>query len=193
MFELPTQIIISDVAYNIRNNGDFRMVLDCFVALNDIELDNVDRILSSLIIFYDGMEEEGDLYEAFGDNLQEATEKMFWFFDCGENMAVNKQNYKLVDWEKDQQLIASAVNNAAGKEIRSLEYLHWWTFMGYYLAVGECVWASVVQIRHKIKTGKRLEKEELKFKRDNPEYFIWDSTTIEDAEAMREIQKLMNQ
>jgi len=192
MFELPVQLEVNGKLHPIRNNGDFRVVLDCFAALNDVELDDIDRILSSLIIFYEEAESEASLNELFNRDIRPAAEKMFWFFSCGDNVVGNKHNYKLVDWEKDQQLIASAINKAAGTEIRSLDYLHWWTFMGYYTAIGDCTWSNVVAIRQKIKTGKKLEKNELKFKNDNPEYFVWDSHTIADKEAENSLFDLWN-
>ena len=128
MFELPVHIDIDGELHPIRNRGDYRMVLDCFLALNDDELDDIDRVLSSLIIFYEELSDISDVNTVFGEHTQEAAEKMFLFFNCGQTNVGNQRNHKLVDWEKDQQLIASAVNKAAGMEIRNLEYLHWWTF-----------------------------------------------------------------
>lgn len=190
MFELPVQLEVDGKLYPIRNKGDFRMVLDCFAALNEVELDNVDRILSSLIIFYEGVNSVSDLHNFFGEDLSEAAEKMFDFFNCGENNIGAKQNYKLIDWEKDSNLISSAINNVARTEIRSLEYLHWWTFMGYYLAIGDCPWSYIVSIREKIKKGKKLEKDERKFKIDNPNYFMWDSQTVEDKQVAAQLQDI---
>ena len=52
MYELPTSVCVNDKEFQIRNNGDFRMVLDCFNALGDEELGEDYRFLASLIIFY---------------------------------------------------------------------------------------------------------------------------------------------
>ena len=62
MYEIPTSIQIGEQSYPIRNNGDYRMVLDCFVALNDIELSQQERLYASLIIFYDNMNEHWGNY-----------------------------------------------------------------------------------------------------------------------------------
>ena len=53
MYDLPTTITLDDKDYAITNNGDFRMVLDCFSALEDLELSEDLRVLASLIIFYE--------------------------------------------------------------------------------------------------------------------------------------------
>ena len=39
MYEIPTTIQLNGQSYPIRDQGDYRMVLDCFVALNDDELE----------------------------------------------------------------------------------------------------------------------------------------------------------
>lgn len=196
MFELPTSLRINDIYYPIRNNGDFRMVLDCFVALEDAELSQSDRIITSMIIFFDGVKDASDIYEMFGtkETLETAIKSMYSFFNCGQPDGVGaKMPYKLVDWERDSHLIASAVNNVAKREIRADAYLHWWTFMGYYLSIGESAFSHIVEIRHKIKAGKKLEKSEQEFKRENPQYFVWDSTTTEAKQTDDLIRSLWSE
>lgn len=160
------------------------MVLDCFNALQDDNLSQQERVISSLIIFYDDVHSYEDLCVLFKDDedLKLAIEKMYEFFNCNQKEVGAKQNYKLIDWDNDSQIICSAINNVANIEIRSLEYLHWWTFMGYYISIGESVLSTVVGIRHKIATGKKLEKYEKDFKKDNPNYFNFDYRTSEQRE-----------
>ena len=184
MYTLPTTVKIRDNDFKIRNKGDFRMVLDCFNALQDNNLSQQERVISSLIIFYDDVHSYEDLCVLFKDDedLKLAIEKMYDFFNCNQKEVGAKQNYKLIDWDNDSQIICSAINNVANIEIRSLEYLHWWTFMGYYISIGESVLSTVVSIRHKIATGKKLEKYEKDFKKDNPNYFNFDYRTSEQRE-----------
>ena len=184
MYSLPTTVKIRDNDFKIRNKGDFRMVLDCFNALQDDNLSQQERVISSLIIFYDDVHSYEDLCVLFKDDedLKLAIEKMYDFFNCNQKEVGAKQNYKLIDWDNDSQIICSAINNVANIEIRSLEYLHWWTFMGYYISIGESVLSTVVGIRHKIATGKKLEKYEKDFRKDNPNYFNFDYRTSEQRE-----------
>jgi hypothetical protein len=191
MFEIPTSIEIGEQSLAITNKGDYRMVLDCFAAMNDIELNEEERVYSALIIFYEDFNSLQDLTHFA--QLNEAVKKMYWFFNCGDDTGVGANKHrKLIDWQGDQQLIASAVNKVANTEIRTLEYLHWWTFMGYYLAIGESPLATIVGIRNKIMEGKKLEKHEQKFRSDNPQYFIWDNKSLADKEAEEEIMSLWN-
>ena len=192
MYEIPTKINIGGTEYNIRNNGDYRMVLDCFKALQDAELNPKERVFCSLLIFYEGINCIADI-NLFTD-IEEAIQKMFNFFNCGRSQSVGKKmNYRLIDWDNDSQMICSAVNKIANTEVRAVPYMHWWTFMGYYSAVGESLLANVLTIRDKLMRGKKLEKHEKEFKRDNPEYFVWNTGNRDDAEAEALFNELWNQ
>lgn len=178
MYELPISVIAEDKEYNIRNKGDYRMVLDCFEALDDQELTPQERLYCGLIIFYEDFNDIDDLFEC--ECLDKLVDGMFDFFNVGEVPDPRSSNKpKLVDWKEDSVLIISAVNNVAGRELRAEQYVHWWTFIGYYMAIGECSLSTVVGIRDKIAKGKKLEKYELQFRRDNPRYFEIDLRTSE--------------
>ena len=183
MYSLTTSIDIGQASFKIRNKGDFRMVLDCFEALNDKELTERDRLITSLIIFY---EDINNIEDAIGyiNIWDELRQGMITFFGCGEeNSESNTGGYKLIDWAKDSNLICSAINSMLHQEIRAMDYLHWWTFMSYYSALGECPLSNIVSIRYKIAKGVKLEKHEQKFRQDNPEYFNIDLRSVEQQKA----------
>ena len=181
MYELPISITIADKEYKIRNNGDYRVILDCFDALEDTELDENTRLGVALIIFYEDFNSLEDVAEF--PELETAIDEMCQFFNCGQKESPGaKVKHKLIDWNQDSPLIFAAINQVANKEVRSLEYMHWWTFMGHYISIGKSVLSEVVGIRNKIVTGKKLEKYEREFKNQNPQYFIWNSQTAEQRE-----------
>lgn len=190
MYSLPTSITIEGQSFTIRDNGDFRMVLDCFDVMNDLELNEQEQVLVMLMIFYDGMDTIEDL-ERF-PNLAKAQEEMYKFFNCGKIDEYQISKPKLIDWNNDSELICSAINNVAKKEIRAEAYLHWWTFIGYYMSVGESALSTVVGIRNKIVKGVKLEKHEREFKRENPQYFTWNSKTRQDLEDDKMIKEMWN-
>lgn len=193
MFDLPISVTIEDREYPIRNKGDYRMVLDCFSALNDEQLSQENRIVTALIIFYDNVSSYEDIIDIFGENISLALNEMTNFINCGKSNEIGaKQQHKLIDWEQDEQLIAAAVNNVAGKEIRVEPYVHWWTFMGYFTSIGECTLSTIVGIRSKIKNHKKLEKYEEEFKSENPQYFIWNSATSDDIDANEMLKEIWN-
>lgn len=189
MYSLQTSVQINQASFNIRNGGDYRMVLDCFEALNDVELSHNERIYAALIIFYEDFDDVND-FPKDSDEVTELVKAMFRFFNQNEDIQSNTQDIRLIDWNEDSTLIVSAINNVANQEIRSLPYLHWWTFMGYYMAIGECPLSHIVSIRSKKARGEKLEKYEKKFIQDNPQYFNRDMRTPEQKEADEYIKQL---
>lgn len=192
MYQLPIEFEINKTVYSIRNKGDYRTILDCFGALQDDELDTEYRICTALFIFYENFETIEDVFRCA--DMEKLAAKMFWFFSCGEPdpPVDNGQNHNLIDWTADAQLISSAINAVARTEIRLEPYIHWWTFMGYYMAIGECPLSTVVTIRKKIAEGKKLEKGEREFKRNSPQYFNRDLRTTDQKALDNRIKDLWN-
>lgn len=188
MYDLPKYVTVDDKQFGIRNEGDFRVILDCFIALNDTDLPEQLRVLTCMIIFYSDFDSIEDLAEYDTSVLSQLVEQMYLFFNCGEKSIGASKPYKLVDWENDSQLIMSSINAVAHKEVRLEPYLHWWTFMGYYLNIGEGPFSNIISIREKIVKHKKLEDYEKEFKRDNPQYFNWDWRT---EEQIREDQLML--
>lgn len=189
MYEIPTSIEMDGRQFQIRNNGDYRVILDCFQALEDAELQPMERILASLLIFYEDFNTIEDIYDI---DLEKAVSEMYNFFNCGSDDFGTQSKRKLIDWEGDSQLICSAINKVANTEVRSVPYLHWWTFMGYYTAIGDSPISTIIHIRDKLVNGKKLEKYESEFKRKNPQYFTWKSKRVEEDEADRLVRELWN-
>ena len=73
-----------------------------------------------------------------------------------------------MDWQQDAPLIAAGISKAAGQDVRTLPYLHWWSFLAWFDAIGEGSFATVVAIRDKLRRGKRLENWELDYYRTAP-------------------------
>ena len=190
MYTLQTSVIIGQASFKIADNGDFRMVLDCFNALNDIDLTEREQMYSALIIFYEDINGLDDIVK-YNSILYELQLEMSKFMNGGkleENQ--EKSRYRLIDWDKDSNLICSAINKVANKEIRALDYLHWWTFLGYYMAIGESPLSTIVGIRNKIARGKKLEDYEKRFRQENPEYFNMDYRTMEEQQAEKYVRNL---
>lgn len=200
MYRLPTELEVEGQYLHIRDDGDFRVVLDCFSVLEDMELSETERILCALIIFYDlgeddSEEEDSDNLAKLSEltpNLEEAAKKMFAFFEADMPESGRGQEYKLINWDTDSALICSAVNKVAGREVRNETYLHWWTFMGYYMAVGESSLSTVVGIRSKIVKGKSLEKWERQFRSENNQFFNWNSKSIQQREDEEWLKSVWN-
>lgn len=150
-YDLPTSVEVGGKEYEIRS--DYRAVLDIITALNDIELTTTDKAIISLTIFYPDFDSMQEI------EYKEALEKCFRFIDLNKE-PIEKKTPKLMDWEQDFQYLVAPMNKAIGKDIRTVEYMHWWTFIGYYYDIGECTFSTIVNIRNKKARGKKLEKYE---------------------------------
>ena len=157
-FELPTSLEIGGVGYPIRT--DFRDILYLLGVLADPEYEADERGAILLRVMYEN-------WEAIPpERYREALEAASAFIDGGlprEKTA----GPRVMDWEQDAALILPAVNRVLGTEIRSAPYMHWWTFLGAYMEIGECLYANVLSIRRKRAKGKKLESYEQEFYKAN--------------------------
>lgn len=152
--QLPRTAEVAGKTYRIRT--DYRVILRIFAAVSDPELTDKERVLVCLANIYP------DFAGIPNSALPEAYEQAVKFIEAGSSRG--KQGPKLIDWEKDEALIFPAVNQAAGKEVRELEYLHWWTFMGYFQSIdSESLLSTVLRIRQKKRKRKKLETWEQEF------------------------------
>lgn len=154
---LPAALYIDGTERKIRT--DFRDILVIMEAFNDPELDINDQFAVALTILYKDTIPEKD--------IPEAIEKALWFMDCGKSGDDKKPSPKVMDWGQDEAILFPAINKVAGKEVRALEYMHWWTFVGYFMEIDEGTFSMVTGIRQKKAKGKRLEKWEEEFYRNN--------------------------
>lgn len=154
-WNLPTEAEFGGVRYAIHT--DYRDILEIFRYLDDPDIQPYVRWHIALALFYEG--------EIPPEYTQQAAQYLSDFLCCGgEDSAPGP---KLLDWEQDAQIIISDVNKVAGQEIRALPYLHWWTFLAYFHAIGEGQLSTLVSIRKKLRKGKKLETWEQEYYRAN--------------------------
>lgn len=183
-WDLPKSLEIC--GRDIEINTDFRQILNILVAFTDPELTPEERWIVTLNLFY-----KEPLAE---DELQEGAEKMTAFIDAG--VQGSKDAPTLMDWEQDAPIIIPAVNRSLGYECRTLPYLHWWTFLGGYMEIGECLFSNVVSIRSKKAKGEKLEKYEKEFERHNKKLIeikrkLTDDEKEQDDENKAELKALL--
>ena len=184
-YDLPTSVTINEVKYAI--NTDFRCILDIMEVLSDNELTDRERAFFALGFFYP----EVELKTASKEFLEEAVKQFFWFINGGEEEKNSKKQPKVVDWQQDFPHIIAPVNRVFGHDIRSDSYVHWWTFLSAYMEIGECLFSQIVSIRHKRATGKKLEKYEKDWYRQNRklvDFKVERKYTAEDFEFFKSIK-----
>ena len=155
---LPTSLNVNGKAHPIRS--DYRNILTIFTAFSDDSLTDEDKLYVCLKRLYT------DFDKIPKSDYEAAYKAAFRFIEC--NQRGNGNSPRVLDWEKDEQLIFPAVNKAAGMEVRALPYLHWWTFLGYFQSVDhDDLFSYVLGIRQKRAKGKKLEKWEREFYNSN--------------------------
>ena len=164
-YGLPKYVEIDGSEHEIRY--DYRVILEIIEALNDPELDDQERALALLQIFYVNLDEITD--------YDEAVQACFKFINGGKEEHTSKKHSRVMDWEQDFPIIVAPINRVLGYEIRSIEYdienntggLHWWTFLSAYMEIGDCLYAQIVRIREMRAKGKPLDKSDREFYRKN--------------------------
>lgn len=159
---------------NVPIRSDYRAAIDICAALNDPELTDRDRAEVAVKIFYPKWEEITD--------YDEAVERLLWFLSVGLEQEQRRNQPKLMDWEQDFPLVIAPVNRVAGRDVRNVPYLHWWTFIGFYMEIGDCMFSTVVHIRDKLRKHQRLEKWEREFYDSNRELVDFRSSHLTDDE-----------
>lgn len=169
-WRLPTVLKLGAVDFAIRT--DYRIILAIFRVLNSDEYDEVEKRAIALSAFY--VDEVVDVNEAW--------DQMLIFFSGGsESNEDDERKPKLMDWEQDADILIPALNSVAGYDIRGVDHLHWWTFLSYYMSIGESLFSTVVGIRRKMAYGEKLEQYEKDFVKDN-----YNMVMLKDAERLRQ-------
>lgn len=185
-WEFPTSLNVSGVDYEIRT--DYRVVLDLFTALSDPELTDADERMTAYMqskVIMEIMFPDCDSIPM--EHWQEALDKVSEFIDMG--ISDDRKKPKTMDWEQDAPILIPAINKVLNCEIRAQEYMHWWTFLGAYMEIGESLFSNVIHIRQKKAKGKKLEKWEQDFYKENQSLIDFKQ---KDQRSQEEKQKLMD-
>lgn len=158
IFDLPKEIEFGGRSWPIQT--DYRVILTVLSAFEDSNLNDSERAYVCLYNLYD------DFEDIPKELMQEAFEKAMEFIDGGKDRT-NKPSKKTIDWTQDAPLIFPAVNSVAGREVRSVDYIHWWTFLGYFMEIKDSTFATILSLRQKKARGKKLEKYEQEFWKNN--------------------------
>lgn len=185
--ELPYSLCVSGIYYDIRT--DFRDILNILCAFNDPDLENEEKIFVCLTILYTDFENIPKNY------YPEAYKQAMSFIDNGNTeQKKGKQSPRIMDWEQDASLLFPAINKVAGLEVRSVRYMHWWTFLGYFMEIQEGVFSTILSMRSKKARGKALEKHEKEYWDANKDICVLrPKLTAEEQRKKEELKALLYQ
>ena len=176
--ELPRSLRVNGKEFRIRT--DYRDILKIVSAFNDRELEDDEKVYICLVILFKNFDNlKKDDYEA-------AFKAALSFIDCGQEPNNSKPAPNIMDWEQDEKIMFPAINKAAGFEVRTAKYIHWWTFIGYYMEIPEGIFSHVLSLRLKKAKGKRLEKWEKEFWSANKEICVIKTKLTKEEQAEKD-------
>lgn len=183
-WDLPVSLDIGGTGFSIRT--DFRDILYILECFNDPNLLDESKQIIMLRVLYEDWE------KIPSDLIEEALKKAKDFIDMGIKEDDRKQRPTLMDWEQDAPIIVSSINKVLGQEVRSLRYLHWWTFLSAYMEIGEGLYSNIISIRQKKAKKKKLEKYEKEFYQENKELIdLKRKESYEEQAAKNEVRELL--
>lgn len=176
IFDLPTTVEFGGQTWDI--NTDYRDVLTVLSAFEDVNLKDSEKAYVCLCVMYP------DFESIPKEQLQAAYEAAIRFIDHGGSKRPGKRT---VDWTQDADILFPAVNSVAGYEVRNVEYMHWWTFLGLFMEIKESIYSTVLSLRNKKWVRhKKLEKWEQEFWSNNKDICEIRRRETEEEKAERE-------
>lgn len=164
-YELPESLTVAGREYEIRT--DYRDILNILIALSDPDLEEREKVEICLFVLF----LEPDRLPI--EDSEEAFQAAARFIDCGRDWQADpKKPPRVMDWEQDGNLLFPAINKVAGREVRTVDYMHWWTFMGYYMEISDGIFSTILSIRQKRAKGKKLENWERDFWQQNKDICV---------------------
>ncbi len=155
-YELPESLTVEGREYEIRT--DYRDVLNILIAFRDPDMEEREKIYVCLFVLF------VDFEELSAEDYDAAFEAASTFIDCGREWKDSpRKSPRVMDWEQDGSLLFPAISKVAGREVRTVDYMHWWTFMGCYMEISDGVFSTILSLRQKRAKGKKLEKWEREF------------------------------
>lgn len=126
---VPESVEIDRTEYKIRT--DFRVSILFEMMMQDEELSNEEKLLKALELYY----------PIIPDNVEEAIEKIKWFYRCGKDIVKSNNNkgesVKIYDYEYDDDYIYSAFLSQYNVDLQDIKHLHWWKFKAMFKSLNE--------------------------------------------------------
>lgn len=129
--EFPVSVYIAGEEYKI--NSDFRAGLKFELLMQDVNIDDEEKLIKALELYY----EKCPSYK----NMDEAIEKMLWFYLCGNEIKNtsnhNSRGEEIYSFEHDCDYIYAAFMSQYKIDLYSIDYLHWWKYKALFKGLTE--------------------------------------------------------
>lgn len=201
--ELPVSVDIGSKKHEI--DADFRTIMNiegiifgkevtedqknfAKEMMQEVEINEKDAITNAkyydaLKIFYK---------DNIPDDLEEAMEKMLWFYSCGkEETSKTKTKKKVISFEHDFDYINAGFMQDYKIDLFEVDFLHWWKFMSLFSALhDDCKICEIIGYRSA--ELKNFDKEQRKRIREMQKiYALPDEISKEEKKRQNEITQIL--
>lgn len=126
--QLPTTVTIDNKEYRINTN--FRISILFELLIQDVDLNEEEKLIRALELYY----------PIIPRNLNEAVEKILWFYSCNKEIKQSKgtgitKNTQIYSFKYDDDYIYAAFLAQYGLDLQCTEHLHWWKFKAMFKAL----------------------------------------------------------
>ena len=184
---LPTKFEIDGKEYEI--NYDFRTSILFCLLMQDVELTEEEKILQGLQLYY----------PVIPSNIEEAYEKILYFYSRGNDIEDNKKvkqgkrifkrnNNRAYDFEVDANLIFSAFMTQYNINLNR-DNLHWWEFMSLFNSLKDDTEIVKIMNYRTIDVNSIEDKKERKMYKQLQDYYSLENTITTEEKQLLE-QKL---
>lgn len=183
-------IIVNGVEYKI--DSDFRTALLIMQMYNDKALSNLYKHMCMLEMLFTTYNEDTDEFETnIPEDIEAAIYEGIKYLNCGEEpKEEDSKGPQLIDYEKDIDLIFSAIIRSTGKDLREVNYEHWATFVDRCRELDEnSTIVYIADIRNAIAKGEKLEKHQEEFLKNNEDKVLISSVSITKDEFEESLQR----
>lgn len=180
---LPDKVEIKNREYGI--NYDFRTLILINLLLCDNSISEKDKVKQALNLFY----------QEIPFDIGAAIERMSWFNRCGKEIEYKKATKKttsstgkrILDYEKDADLIYSAFMSQYKLDLQDIDYLHWWKFQSLLNGLKDDNKLCEIMKYRSIDLSKIKDKEQKKFYKEMQEFYsLDDGFTLEELKELEE-------
>lgn len=202
--ELPASVDIGSKTYKI--DADFRTIMNveeiifgkevtddqkkfAEEMMKEIDIEEKDAIANAK--YYDALKL---FYEDnIPDDLEEAMEKMLWFYSCGkeDEQTKAKTKKKVISFEYDFDYINAGFMQDYKIDLFEVDFLHWWKFMSLFSALhDDCKICEIIGYRSA--ELKNFDKEQRKRIREMQKiYALPDEISKEEKKRQDEITQIL--
>lgn len=121
----------------LRIRTDFRESIKFELLMQDRRINEKDKIMQALNLYYYDLKEIKDIKQAINDLL--------WFYRCGKEIEKQEDSSEetepktkqIYSYEFDDEYIYSAFMEQYKIDLNSIKYLHWWKFKALFKSLNE--------------------------------------------------------